>query len=325
MTEHDQNEVTISAKFEKSGISIGARSRAIASVDRLIGNIATIPANFFGGIADRQAARNRVREKLIEAAGNIAVSEIESDKEIAKVFVDRIIQHDIRKLENKEAVVEKAIEFLSESRIEDVGQPEKSINSDWLNQFEFFAEQATSDSLREIWAQVLAGEIRRPNSFSRSTIRAIAELDIDIAKKFEVALRYRHSDQFLFQPKDLKGDLLMDFNFLEEEGFLQGAVGLLGIDIPSDANGNFTLICGDLILRAATQPNQKIRANLIRITRTGQEIASILPKPNYWDGLKEFGESIVDKCKFVYLSQILEWLPSNQIRYIDLATIKAEN
>lgn len=323
MSEPDRGSVEISAKVDKSGISVGARSRAVAAIDRLIGNVAEIPATYLDGIAQRQAARNRVREKLIEAAGNLAVGEIEHDKEIARMFVDKIIRQDIRRLENKEAVAEKAMDALEHSQIEDVNEPQQGFDPDWLNQFELFAEQATSDSLREIWAQVLAGKIRKPSSFSRSTIRAIAELDFEIAKKFEAALQYRYSDTFLFRPKELKGDQLIDFAFLEEEGFLQSIDGFLGMDMNADVNGGFNLVCGDLMLRCVTKPNQKIRATLIRITRTGQEIASILPKADYWHGLREFGEIISDLCTSVQLAKVLEMFPDKQVRYEIIATIKA--
>src|SRR5208283_1459027 len=54
-----------------------------------------------------------------------------------------------------------------------------------LNIFERYAEDASSETMRALWARVLAGEIRRPGQFSLRTLRFMSELDATTAKLFE--------------------------------------------------------------------------------------------------------------------------------------------
>jgi hypothetical protein len=60
----------------------------------------------------------------------------------------------------------------------------KEISEDWLNAFESHAVNMSSEHMQKLFGKILAGEIRRPSSFSIKTINLMAELDNDVAASF---------------------------------------------------------------------------------------------------------------------------------------------
>ncbi|MDH8442111.1 DUF2806 domain-containing protein, partial [Klebsiella pneumoniae] len=107
-----------------------------------------------------------------------------ADKELVQRAADNFLAKELRKQSNKEAIAKKTIEILaieakpgeSPSSEQHPSEKEKShLDEDWLNIFEQHAETATSERLRTIWSRTLAGEIRKPKSFSLQTPRFISE------------------------------------------------------------------------------------------------------------------------------------------------------
>ena len=64
-------------------------------------------------------------------------------------------------------------------------------NPDWLDFFGDYAEKANAEAVRDLWGRVLAGEIRRPGTFSLYTLRILAELDQQVARWFEEEAQFR--------------------------------------------------------------------------------------------------------------------------------------
>jgi hypothetical protein len=185
-----------------------------------------------------------------------------------------------RKHANKESVVVHALEDLRGAPEEALsGREDETLSEDWLNMFSSHSENASSDHLRRMWGKVLAGEIRTPGSFSLSTLRFISELDRDIATKFQSAVRHRLMGSFILKADDLQGEPLLDLVFLEEVGLLQQVAGIGGLNISNKFNtdGKYIFRHGRLLLIAKGPPQGDINIPVIKITRTGQEIASILP------------------------------------------------
>jgi hypothetical protein len=57
-----------------------------------------------------------------------------------------------------------------------------------MNRFERFAEDASTDELRQRWGRVLSAEIRKPGTFSPKVLRIVDEIDQSTAAIFERVL-----------------------------------------------------------------------------------------------------------------------------------------
>src|SRR5258705_13301622 len=59
------------------------------------------------------------------------------------------------------------------------------ISEDWLNAFESEAAQLSSEQMQRLFGKILAGEIRRPTSYSIKTLKLMAQLDNQAATLFK--------------------------------------------------------------------------------------------------------------------------------------------
>lgn len=185
--DHLSNEVSVTAEVTPTGVKAKAKSRIISAFDRLLGGVIDRfapklegPAAVDRSLIDREVRINHaVTEKLVEM--------IHEDRSIA----ERVLEQHFGKLgirqENKEAVVTLALEDLRNSPPSDTQNesgPEQ-LDDDFLNRFERYAEDASSDALRERWARVLAAEVRSPGSMYPRAMRIIDELSPTTAALFE--------------------------------------------------------------------------------------------------------------------------------------------
>ncbi|NTH13563.1 DUF2806 domain-containing protein [Agrobacterium rhizogenes] len=185
--DHLSNETSISAELTETGIKAAARSRAISAFDRLLGGVADMGNAWLEGVAIRRRAKNEGERLLIEATAKYGVEKLTSDEEFAKRALEGHFNKLARQQINKDAVVAKALEDLRQqppSEDEANSGPEM-ISEDFSARFERYAEDATTDDLREKWARVLTAEIKRPNTFSVKVLRVVDELDASIAALFE--------------------------------------------------------------------------------------------------------------------------------------------
>ena len=65
------------------------------------------------------------------------------------------------------------------------GGEEKIIDDDWLNSFETEARQKSTENMQHRFGRVLAGEIRKPGSYSIKTVKTLGEMDQNAATLFK--------------------------------------------------------------------------------------------------------------------------------------------
>jgi hypothetical protein len=118
------------------------------------------------------------RSTLFAATAKAAARQVSQRPELANRMLDRFIAEEIGKQENREEVAREAVRLLEENPPPtDTHGP----SDDWLNIFSSFAETASSERMRQHWAQVLAGEIRKPGTFSLAALQIFAVMDPQLA------------------------------------------------------------------------------------------------------------------------------------------------
>lgn len=299
--DHLSNETGISIAVTETGLNLKAKSRAISAIDR-----------FFGGVFDRfnpdierraQVKRvNAARQDRIDAAiTDKMVEAIHADPEIGQRALEQHLGTVGRRHDNKAAVVTLALEDLRESPPTEeqstAGPPE--LDADFTSRFERYAEDATSDQLRERWGRVLAAEVRAPGTFSQKVLRAVDELDAETAKLFERVASHRLHDAV---PLGVMGEL----NFMEKVQLIEAGLLVdpgLGNQIRlsrelSHEGGEWAFLAfGPNAIaiskeRETTQSNKFLSVDdqgnpavpIYLLTKTGTAVASILPhdeKPTF--------------------------------------------
>ena len=185
----NRNEVSVRAAITDSNLSLSAQSRAVSTLDRLLGGFLGIPAAWLERVEERMRNRAR-RESIIQEAAALRMkTAILNDQEIAATVADMALSSRLTPIVNKIRVAELAVGELSDNARDDEApageQEEGGFDQDWLNHFGSYAEKASSEAVRRLWARVLAGQIRCTGSFSLSSLRLLSELDQRMATTFQ--------------------------------------------------------------------------------------------------------------------------------------------
>ncbi|MDE0303257.1 MAG: DUF2806 domain-containing protein [Albidovulum sp.] len=306
--DHLSREVGVEARITNSGLSANAKSRAFAAIDRFLGSLMDVPASTMESYANRIRAQSGLETALFDAAKARLAETVDSPDDAARL-VDGHLASQMHLLANKRNVAQRAVEFLSSLGSEGIPDPESDaseVDPDWLNHFAGYAEKASSENVRDLWARVLAGEVRHPGSFSLTTLRLLAEFDRQMASWFQEEAEFRVMGKYILRPDDLRGERLSRMLFLEEVGLIHNAANIGGVvhNFNPGSQGFAVLPEGDLCLRIHF--DQKVPLKVIPMTRVGREIAAILPSVDPRSVFKRLATALHGNAKSIDICQILE-------------------
>ena len=310
MSNEDKKEITevsVSAKIDETGLDLKARSRLVTALDRLSGNLLEIPATWFEGHAQRIRSQNEARKALSDAETLLAVEQLRHLPSGGRRALDVFLADQDRKQRNRDAVAIEAFEVIKAlpppaPAQSEPDQGQKQISEDWLNVFSLHVENASSDHFRSMWGRILAGEIRRPGAFSLTTLRLMSELDMEIASTFQRRIADALLDGTLpLSNEDHRGEKMAELHFLEDVGLLS-AVGAIGQKLQQEADGYKYLQNGDYLLRIKDgkhRPIGGLRVDKALITRSGRELASILPAEPEDRALRAIARNLHDEVESI--------------------------
>ncbi|WP_414474986.1 DUF2806 domain-containing protein [Microvirga sp. M2] len=217
---------------------------------------------------DEIKARSAVSEALTQAAVQRALADPELADRALALWADERITKQV----NREAVASVAIEDLRE----DPPPPDQeSPSDDWMNVFASYAERASSETLRQHWGRILAGQIRKPGSFSFQTLQLMSILDGKLAEIIQRTVPAVVSNSFIpnggpFERGNRYGDLL-DLNAV---GFLQIADSSHQYVLPPD--GRILLRFKKFGLGLTGEPGTEAHIPVVFLTRAGRELMDVI-------------------------------------------------
>lgn len=267
-----------------SGVPAPIAQGAFKGIGRLIGGLADYPAAWLRrasqGVEDGTNARTTVSNAVAAAAAAQAIN----DPAIVDRAVAAFTTAAVRKQANRERVAHQALEALQEpenSPSDDAmdataGTPPPA--DDWLNVFERYAEDASSERMQLLWGKVLAGEIRKPQSFSLSTMRFLSEADQDLVSLAQRVSQYISGGLIIKTENMDKGPLLKDLLLAQDAG-LVSAVGGLGLSwqIEIGSEGFLPVVGRKYALRIEAPPHSSFEVPIINVSKVGLQISQLSP------------------------------------------------
>ncbi len=309
----EPGEVSLQASITESGLSFAARSRTITALDRLVGGLFGIPAAWL----ERKEAEIRNRSSIEAAIQDVSpelAGPILTDAQADALVAEQALLSQLTPLINKIRVAERAVAVLSQENLadEEAGADDDPgpLEQDWLTHFASYAEKASSEEVRNLWAKVLAGEIRKTGSFSLSSLRLLSELDHRMATTFQREMKHRIGDNAILQPKqaELQGNRLEDLSFLEEIGLIRSIdpIGGVAKQIHAQSNGKGYLREKDLLL--LMEFPSKVELKIIPLARAGARgkqrsfaFWSLLILTLFWKELAQQSRTRLTQWKFAQL------------------------
>lgn len=71
------------------------------------------------------------------------------------------------------------------------------VNKDWQNRFFSIAEDISDEEMQKLWANILAGEVKRPKSFSLRTLDVLRNLSKEEAELFTQANQFYLANNYI--------------------------------------------------------------------------------------------------------------------------------
>ncbi|MEY9631299.1 DUF2806 domain-containing protein [Sinorhizobium fredii] len=338
--DHLDQETSLSAELTESGIKASAKSRLVAAIDRLGGNLFELANAPLEARIGRQRAKAAGEQQLIQAAVQYGIERMKRDPEFAQRAIEANLNDVFRTQENRDGVLKHALEQLT---LDPPTEQEASAGGESLDQvfsdkFDGYARTASTEELRERWGRVLASEIKRPGTFNRKALRVIDEMTPAIAREFESFCEHRIGGvvpKFLVQNLDFNvlsglvtSDLLIEPGLGQTIGCFEATgpagqkirlftFGSYGFSLPEGAfpwpdqgQDDVPLVSID------RQPFMPVYA----LTETGEAIASILPDMQsaafdrlYLGVCKQFPNYVIEKFER-NTSKAGSWLKTPDVR-----------
>ncbi|MBS7699166.1 MULTISPECIES: DUF2806 domain-containing protein [unclassified Chelatococcus] len=237
------------------------------------------------GIRDKAEGKSIMARALANAAADLGVSDPAMVQRAADTFAAGILKKQV----NREAVARVAVEHLNEG--DPIDPTSTGPTDDWLNFFDTIAERATSEALRDVLGRILNGEIRKPGSFSLSTIQFMSVLDKDVAVVIENMFQHIAYEDFIPFPN--RFDYTDDFrkkSLLSQYGILTDSQNRRFI-VPE--SGILSLPFKSLQIVFKCEPGTTVIIPVVALTRIGQEILPLLSSNTHQSGVIHAAEQIM--------------------------------
>jgi len=151
---------------------------------RLVTAAVEVPVAHLEAKSGQIRADAAARKKLTDTASEALANKIGVSPEFARLAVQKEFQRIVLERKNLNAIVREAAKILENEEVSADEEIEPPVE-EFLSQFEREAAPKSTEEMKQMFAKILAGEIRRPGSFSAMTLRRVGELEANAADLFE--------------------------------------------------------------------------------------------------------------------------------------------
>lgn len=122
----------------------------------------------------------------IQYNGQAITANTSDIEEFIKRTQNRLAFQELQKQQNIESVTDKAYDIL----VEETECSSEPVNKDWMIRFFNSVEDISDEDMQLLWAKLLAGEIKRPKSFSLRTLETLKNLSKYEAETFQAINKF---------------------------------------------------------------------------------------------------------------------------------------
>lgn len=222
----------------------------------------------------------RAEKKMADAKAYAQIKQAETDNTVMLMklqgeeqLANYIHARESRKMNNVRQIVEKTKTLFDN----DEKVSEEPVNQDWLNRFMSTAEDISDDEMQSLWAKILAGEIKRPKSFSLKTLDVLRNITKEEAElitkmaKFTIDNMYICTEDFAMP---LPEQILMD-----EFGIICGEKLVCTYEVSPTIVRHIS-IGQQSVINLYSNEKIKVKLNLYQLTKVGKEILKLVSMEN---------------------------------------------
>lgn len=215
-------------------------------------------------------AQSILAKKKAESDAEVEILRMQGKEKVAQYVMSRNTQ----KIENVGEILAKAEQHFSPD--EEVSN--EPVDKDWMNRFLDIAETISDDEMRDLWARVLAGEVKRPTTYSLRTLDVLRNITKTEAELIVKSSNYMVGNSICTENFALTLDEQL---LLDDMGIIYGEQLYTSL-IPSTGKMQFPLN-RQMLLWIYAPVNLHMSIKCHKLTKAGRDILNLIQENNYVD------------------------------------------
>lgn len=246
-----------------------------------------------------------VRKVDAENAANLA--RLQGEEQVESYILTR----EKRKMNNVQNVVEQAQQyFVDGEQVSD-----EPVNQDWLNRFFNIVEDVSDAEMQQLWARILAGEVKKTKSYSLRTLEVLRNMTKEEANLFVKAKAYVIHDSFIINRTEYMS--VQEMLLLEDIGLINSNILTKYYTLPPKTT--FPIAIDKEYILFATNPitqELKVEIPVKSLTPAGVELLKLVDTITSSEVYKYVAKILYKKgCTNVIKHKIIEWTSDSKIAF----------
>jgi uncharacterized protein DUF2806 len=164
-------------------------SRTAANLDKALASIVLAAGS--NSVVRIQSSTRRIEARSSAETAFIRVGENEiaaSHTSLRERAIEYAVGDAVRRQHNREDILNIAVEDLSRNPPQ--SEATQTIEDDWLDAFQRYAEQKSASDIQQLWGRILSSEIRQPGSTSLRTLSFLSTISNNEAVEIAAAFKF---------------------------------------------------------------------------------------------------------------------------------------
>lgn len=268
----------------------------------------------------REARAEAKAEKIKDIEHAITQAILDGDIErvqYLETINERLVAKEIKRQKNIENVVAVAGKVLQAEET----VSEESVNPDWATRFFDIAQDVSDEEMLNLWGQILAGEIKQPQSYSLRTLEILRNMTKEEAEIFQKISQFAllQGNAFLYAHDDVLENFGITYSYIAkliEIGLLQSGDFVTQNYFSEKTSDKIQgIIYGNLVILVNQKANaQNISFPIRNFTTPGRELLKLVNiKPNM-EYMQELAKAIKKDDAEVGYAEVISW-DDGTVRY----------
>ncbi len=228
---------------------------------------------------------------------------INTDKNILEL-AQRAMFRNLAQEMNKQQNIENILEYTKKSLEQEKEVSNEPVSQTWLSNFFEAAGHIEEEDLQKIWGQLLAGEIKQPNSYTLRTLNVLKNMTTQEAKTFQSLISFMiviANTVIIPNNEELRKKYHIDYGkiLLLDECGLINSQPTLNLTFSSGPNSRIYMANGNLLAELYENAgiNMHLKIDIHPLTATGMQLFKIIDKSSNKDFFKDYIQLIEQNNK----------------------------
>ena len=240
---------------------------------------------------------------------------------------NRIEYKEQKRQKNIESITQKAAQNLEN----ETNVSEEPVDEDWTARFFNYAEDISNEEMQELWARILAGEIKQPNSYSLRTLDILRNLSKDEAEVFMKFASLSIMSAGVSFILNFKNEKLLEEKYhltfkdrllLEELGFITANDLQFKISKTEESGRQTVFVIGNTVVlqeKLKNKPEQQLQ--VLVFTKIGQQLLGLVESTPELDYIQLLATKLNRQNGVIKYARIIELLPDGRINHMPLMDV----